>query len=364
MKFKLLFFGLLVILGWSLVSCETDFDTTAKYKDITVVYGIIDQKTPVQYIKINKAFLSETDVLTYATDPDSNLYLHDLEVWIEEWTAGGDSVRKYDLSDTTIVYGPDGSSLYKEPGLFYNTEQVLYKWTLPQTPVGYEILFLGGDTLEQIPLYLNDNHIFKLKIRNPKNGKLISSETPLVKKFDITDPRFGKTIQFLEDPVQPKTFSWIDTENAGKFEFELKFNFRELNNSGDTIARSITLTKATAGSQSTGSEISVFYWDDNFYNSCISLIPYQDVNRENQVVERYTDLIEIIVKAAEEDFALYLDVNEPSSSIVQDRPQYTNVENGIGIFSSRNYRVKVRELTDQTVSVLQNLENPDLKFKF
>ena len=66
-------------------SCTTDFDTTAHYQDITVVYGLLDQTQPNQYIKINKAFLSETDVLTYANDADSSNYPFILDIKLEEW---------------------------------------------------------------------------------------------------------------------------------------------------------------------------------------------------------------------------------------------------------------------------------------
>ena len=30
-----------------------------------------------------------------------------------------------------------------------------------------------------------------------------------------------------------------------------------------------------------------------------------------------------------------MEVNEPSSSIIQERPEYTNIVNGIGLFSCR-----------------------------
>jgi hypothetical protein len=50
--------------------------------------------------------------------------------------------------------------------------------------------------------------------------------------------------------------------------------------------------------------------------------------------------LDFIVDAAGEDFNTYLEVNEPSTGIVQERPEYTNVfdENGneqAGFFSAR-----------------------------
>ena len=37
-----------------------------------------------------------------------------------------------------------------------------------------------------------------------------------------------------------------------------------------------------------------------------------------------------------DDFNTYLSVNKPSIGIVQKKPEYTNIENGLGLFASRN----------------------------
>jgi len=55
-------------------SCKTDFDIIAPYKETTVVYGLLDPDTSVQYIKINKAFLGEGDALVMAQQMDSTNY--------------------------------------------------------------------------------------------------------------------------------------------------------------------------------------------------------------------------------------------------------------------------------------------------
>ena len=38
-------------------ACSTDVDLYADYKDITVVYGLLDSGADTNFIKINKAFL-------------------------------------------------------------------------------------------------------------------------------------------------------------------------------------------------------------------------------------------------------------------------------------------------------------------
>ena len=53
---KYIVLGLVIL--FTFYSYETDFYTTADWKDITVVYGIIDQNDSIQHIKINRALSS------------------------------------------------------------------------------------------------------------------------------------------------------------------------------------------------------------------------------------------------------------------------------------------------------------------
>ena len=45
--------------------------------------------------------------------------------------------------------------------------------------------------------------------------------------------------------------------------------------------------------------------------------------------------IDIEMTLGTQDLKTYIDVNEPITGIVQERPQFTNIKNGIGLFSSR-----------------------------
>lgn len=46
--------------------------------------------------------------------------------------------------------------------------------------------------------------------------------------------------------------------------------------------------------------------------------------------------IEFIITAGSDDLATFLKVNEPSQTIAQDKPNYSNIQGGYGIFSSRS----------------------------
>ncbi len=357
MKKRIQHILLLVLLTPLFFACETDFDTTAPYQDITVVYGLLDAKDSMQYIKINKAYLAENNVLTYAGREDSNSYAYPLEVWVEEW-AFGDSIRSY-YFDTTTVYD-------KEPGQFYAPEQVIYQWNKPDHPFKIQYIIEGlNDTIGVEYFWLNDQNTYRLKIRNPQSGKMISAETVLVKDFDITRPGFAAFIRFVPDPVNPKQFSWENADDAGQYDYEIRFNYRELNfGSNDTINKYIVLAKQTVNANPGMDELFVYYWDYNFFSTCRNQIPYSDPAKESQVKDRFTGTVELIVSAAETQLSLYRQVYEPSNSIVQEKPTFTNIDNGLGIFSSRIQKIKGKRLHTETVNDLQSVEGNIYKFRY
>jgi len=344
------------------VSCETDFDTTAPYQDITVVYGLLDPKDSMQYIKINKAFLSEDNVLRYAMMEDSNSYPFPMDVTVEEFTPSG-VLAKIHYFDTTTIYN-------KEPGLFYNPEQVIYRWQKPALPIEVipvlDYSQLPPDTLGFEYFWLNTDNRYKLTIRNPETDKLIYSESLLLKDVEFTRPQTHiHTIRFVTNPQTVREFTWKRVDNAGKYEFELRFNYRELDfGSTDTIDRYVTLATSSFYGSSGSSTLSSYFSDDRFYTLSRNRIPYSDPARENQVKDRFSGPINLIVSAAEDQFAFYLQVNEPSTSIVQEKPQYSNIENGIGIFSSRIKKVRFLRLHSESVVDLQQMEENVLKFRF
>ena len=69
-------------------SCSTDVDLYADYKDVPVVYGLIDAAADTNYIKITKAFCSDNDHPINANDIaliyDSSNYSYKLDAFFME----------------------------------------------------------------------------------------------------------------------------------------------------------------------------------------------------------------------------------------------------------------------------------------
>jgi len=340
---------LFIIIVFLFSSCETDFDTNAEWKDITVVYGLLDQKDSIHYLKINKAFLGEGNALIYAKVPDSSNYPDILDVKIEEWDETGNNRISTIEFDTTTIYN-------KEPGIFYYPEQVIYK--------------------SREKFWLNDKSIYRLYIKNLVTEKEITAETQLVHDFDIKKPRLNMFIKFTNHPKSQTEFEWDRTCDANdwnectnqqlKNELTVIFNYGELElGSYDTVQKSITLISSSVYPKPRDKKLNYYYRDENFFNTCLNKIPYyDDPAKEANIIGRYSGNVDIIVSVAGEEYTLYMQVYEPLTSIVQEKPQYTNINNGIGIFSSRYKKTQSTRIHTETVAALMAIDDNVLKFEY
>jgi len=65
-----------------------------------------------------------------------------------------------------------------------------------------------------------------------------------------------------------------------------------------------------------------------------------------------------------EDLETYINVNKPITGIVQERPQFTNINNGIGLFSSRFKKIRFDyDLTSSTLDYLKSVDGLDRNFQ-
>ncbi|HNW96845.1 MAG TPA: hypothetical protein PKK00_00375 [Bacteroidales bacterium] len=300
-----------ILLSSLIYGCSTDFDINADWKDISIVYCILNQNETVHYVKINKAFLGDGNAITMAADPDSCTYGNYLEVTMEEWI-DNNQTRTW-LLDTTTIYN-------KEAGTFYYPDQVVYKFNA----------YL--DTLDR-------NTVYKLNIKNKKTGKIIYSETPLVHSFTITKPSANQQAVFNSgNSYQVKWYSGV---NGRLYQTIIRFNYWEKNiNTGDSALFHVDWNLGTQNSKTTdgGEEMSTNYFGQSFYKYLKDVIP-----QKSDVIRRvaHPNDVDFIFTVAADEFYTYMEVNKPTSGVVQEKPEYTNISNGIGLFSSR-YDIDVK----------------------
>jgi hypothetical protein len=101
---------------------------------------------------------------------------------------------------------------------------------------------------------------------------------------------------------------------------------------------------------------------DGFYNTLSLKIKNDPLN---PVISRTAVNVDYIFSVASEDLNTYIEVYEPSLAIVQERPPFSNIHNGVGLFSSR-YINEIDSVTLGVRTMNEILVNPltaPLKFQ-
>jgi len=88
-----------------------------------------------------------------------------------------------------------------------------------------------------------------------------------------------------------------------------------------------------------------------------------NLTKDDEVV-RYFNGIDMLMTVGSEDLETYINVNKPITGIVQERPQFTNINNGIGLFSSRFTKIRLDyDLTSSTLDYLKSVDGLDRNFQ-
>ncbi len=289
-----------------LSSCQTDFNISGDFEEVALVHFLLDPSDEYHFLKLNKTFLGEGNANVFAQVADSSYFNH-VEAKVQE-VVGGNVQREWNLKDTFIDN--------KEPGAFYYPEQKLY-------------YFKAND--------LNESALYRLQIEAENGKHVITGETRMVQNFQISAPSATAPINFAEANVpvngyrnQPIRFS---KGNAAVFNVTFKFRYKETKDSGSEIKEITWNVDDVTAADAPTSEVVVFARGETFYELLRNRIPV-----DNDVLRREVENIEILVTAGTEDLNTYILVNQPSSSITQNKPEFSNVEGGMGIFSSRTTR--------------------------
>ena len=307
-------------------ACETDFDVNAEWEETTVVFGLLDDSKDIQYLKINKAFLGDRDALEIASISDSvNFNPDNMTVQIHE----------LGLSDTNWTRNLTDTILEKDDGLFAADNNIIY--------------FFDADTIS-----FNNNKTYVITIENKQTGNLVSGETKVITNFsfDGFNPqqfKFGFVTESGE--FRDKTMEWKAPINGVVYHLDFHFNYSE---DGDNM--SLVWSQRLAFNQDRTTKLE----GEKLFNFLSNHIP------DDSKVRQFLN-VELVMTVGSEDLYTYTKVNEPITGIVQERPQFTNINNGIGLFSSRyTYSVALENdggLSGFTIDYLKSVDGLDRNFQ-
>jgi hypothetical protein len=322
MKNYLLIFFVAVFLG----SCSTDFETIAPWKETMVVYGLLNPNDAVQYVRISKAFLGEGNAYVMAKEPDSIYYGDILDVKIERFKNGN-------LLETHVLNRID---------------------TIPKDLNGsfaapYMVIYSGAFNIDSTA----DGSIYKLTVHNRNSGLEVTASTKIIENFIIGLPTRNYTANLTG--VVPSITWKLKPSELGKIYGITQFiNFTET----DTVTH-VTVTKKiewyladklTSGNVNT--DITFPFAKNDFYR----LIGDNCEVNPHIIRNLAANPLDVYVSGGTEEMYTYMQVTEPNTGIVQDKPLYSNIENGIGLFTSRTTQLRHVHLSGETHAALDTSE--------
>lgn len=328
-------------------SCSTDLDLTADWKDITVVYGLLDQGRDTQYVRVNRAFLGQEDAAQMAQVPDSLKY-KSASVRIDAYDANGTMVNTMQFTKLTNVP--------KDTGYFASAGHEVFAYLTP-----------GGSGL-------NTSHTYKLTVTNDETGKEVTAETKICSGLSISKPRSSQTLYALAnaqlEPYESQNnyVGWTTGANTRRYQVYLKYRWINVVFSGtDTIdvpdSVQIYLGEER-GTRLDGGESLKLNWGTQKFFDIVEDYIKKDANYNANVYYRKSGSLDVIIQIAGDELDTYMEVNEPSTGIIQERPEYTNMvsedNSAVGVFSARY--TQVRNMDGITANSIKKLQTLDLLF--
>lgn len=321
----------LFITGIIFYSCSTDVDLYADYKDITVVYGLLDSKKDTNYIKINKAFLGPGNAFEIALIDDSCNYPNKLDAKLIEYK-GSSMGNNY---QQTRVLPLDTITIFnKDLGIFYAPEQLVY----------YTTAKLNNNT---------ETNKYRYELQIDRGDTLITAQTEMV-----GGSSFLTSLSQLDFTSNYGKIKWQPCPNASIYELIIKFYFTEIGPTNDSVQRCMTWSLGTFPASSLVEEsnnLSVQYKASLFFPNLASFLGNDTTKNVDRLVLEPSLVLSIA--AGGDELYNFISVNGPSSSIVQNIPEYTNVNGGFGVFSSRTLLEKRVKLNNRSFSELLKHEN-------
>lgn len=317
MSFRFSFgIGLLGILG-ILTSCYNEVDHLVDGPATSVVYCLLDPDEPIQYARIGKTFGVAKGHEAYYPYADSIVWQENFDVYIEEWSEEGEQID--------IFYFDPSSGMERDTGYF------------PREGLA---VFESDFQPERFKTYA-------IYVHFEDEDRVTSGWTTIAGQSEIFDPLNipGRTIN-----LQPNTFytvRWGPAPMAGSYQYEFTINYEETSGQTNSVQQLMIPSRVFFALDAPQVMLGTLLGDRFF----------EEINKQvHPVAETITRKIinvtfEMIIGG--EELSLFLSNDLSKSSVSTSLNNYTNLVNGMGVFSSINKaRVSNLMLSNATLDAL------------
>lgn len=309
----------LLACGLFLISCDNTLDITAPYNPTTVIYSLLDPTADTNFVRVQRGFLTADNPQQHVDNPDS-LYYDSAAIDVY--------LREYDLQETQVL---------KEIPLRYYEDRTLDSGTF--TGQGHHLYRVPDD------VELERNKIYEVAVVRP-DGSEASGRTGIVGSIDIRQPPDPQSIRFFTGRIEFEVSQGSASLRA--YQINLILRYREYNLvTRDSLYKNTRIELPLLTTEQTSVELLFDRFD------LARAVGNRLQPKENVI--RFFEELTLEVYGGADKLATYLQINQPSQSINQNRPNFDQITNGTGLVSSRLLRIrpdiKLEQRVFQTLQV-------------
>lgn len=346
----------LIAAAGSLLACNEKLKIAAPYKNITVVYGLLDQSDTAHYVRIQKAFMDENQsAIDMAKVADSSFY-NALAVSIKEIGPSGNVLNTIPLTKVDLT----NEGYPKATGAFFNTPSYAYKFKYP----------------------LKASNEYRLIVLNTNTGNIDSSSTPVI---DTSGPvtifgvqewirpnetiNFSRMFGFDGKPIGTNYIINIPA-TVGAAQLILRFKWTDSNIVTHVATRKAAdfsgFSQTTIINPGVTKSFEMTAVNKNIFDFLRSVMGTPADNNQY----RYMDSCDMFLYVAGTEYRKYNDLNSNKGGLTADeiRPVYSNIrgKDVMGLFNTRTFtkRLNMGIGNDTRDSLQSNSITRDLNIRF
>ena len=323
-----------------LTSCKAEFDPNAPWREVPVVYCVIDPDEDTVWVRLQRCFQGQENMYIYTTLPDSNYYLpSDVAVHLLAW---------------------DGASLLGANPTAYATLADRWELTCTETPRGLDST--AGVHLRPLYYCVPGEHLladtgclFQLVIlrrsgnaSSPSMDTLATAFTSLVGVLPKTPTSRGLIERVITNPTYTRAhefgfsvgcrgfLEWNPLPRGRFYQPFVTFHYQK---NRDTL--SITIPGITALAPFSGDHFVVRPFTEREFLSVI-----RQHLASNTDTLYCVNNVDITLTVCNEDLYQYMRTQHQVSADGHELPVYSNINGGVGIFASRRTHITVNVPAD------------------
>ncbi|MFC2117657.1 hypothetical protein ACFLSY_03335 [Bacteroidota bacterium] len=278
-------------------SCEDEVDAFVEGDPVAIVYCLLNPFDSVQYVRINRTYLSEEGTEGFPSTSDSIYFMEDIQVSIERW-------EDNEVKETIIFEKYEGKP--KDSGNFPNDKSILYR--------------------AEGKIYTQSKYILYLYMTESEN--IIQAEATTIGDLVIIDPFPIPERKVTLSSIQDYTIRWDLSPEAWIYQTAVRFNYDEINGE-DTLRKSFDWMLNISQPDFQKRE----YVSARINGSKFFQILVQNIEENTSVKRKAVDL-DFIFYYGGVELRFYVESISPSTTVLQEKPSFTNFTNAEGIFSS------------------------------